>query len=365
MSTATTESPLVQIVEQSGLQKTKASNIITALSSFFQKAGEWNETIESIVITDPSETGKMKMAKEGRLFLKNLRLEGEKIVKAKREEIKARMADDVLEDKLWLKSGQMMEATFKNLESKLEEKEKFAERFEAERKEKLRSERLEILSPFQEFIPFGIENSLGEMPETEFEKILNGAKLQQSTKIEAERKAEEERIAREKAEAEERERIRQENERLRKEAEEREKALAEERAKAEAERKAIEEKARKEREEAEAIARKEREEQEAKLAAERKERERAEAELRAQKEAEEKARIEAEKKAEAERKAKAAEERKARLAPDKEKLVSLAGFLETLPIPEVKSEEAKKVIADVKILLAKTGNFLREKSEQI
>src|SRR5574343_201735 len=122
---------LVVFLEKSGLVETKRNDIAKDLGMFFEKASEWNQTIASIVITDPGETGKMKMAKEGRLTLKNMRLDAKKVVDAKRQVVKSRMADDKLEDELLLKAGQMVEATFKNLELKLEEKEKFAERCEA------------------------------------------------------------------------------------------------------------------------------------------------------------------------------------------------------------------------------------------
>jgi hypothetical protein len=347
------ENSLIQIVETSGLEKSKGANITESLSKFFDKASEWNNTIESIVITDPSETGKMKMAKEGRLFLKNLRLEGLKIVELKRGEIKARMADDVLEDKLWLKAGQMMEATFKNLETKLEDKEKFAERWEADRKQKLMQERITLLNPYQEFVPFGIETSLGEMEASEFDKLLNGAKLQLEAKKEAERKAEEERILFEKKQAEEREKIRLENERLKKEAEEKEKQLAEERKKAEAEKKAIEEKARKEREAAEKEAAKLRAEQEAKLKKEREEKEKLEMELQAKKDAEEKAKQEEQAKAEAE------------LAKgDSEKLADLLSSLEMLKYKhQFKSKKYQKVQSGVNELLEKIIVFAKQKAQ--
>lgn len=231
----------------------------------------------------PEETGKMKMAKEGRLTLKNMRLEAEKIVKAKRDEVKYAMANFVLEDKLWLKAGQMMEATFKNLEIKLEEKEKFAERWKAEEKEKLKAERTLKLQPYLEFITLEFID-LVNMGDADFEKLLATAKLSLQAKIEMEKKAEEERIAKEIAEKllrerqielapyqqfnnlagllittmesefknilsnavtrkseyeKEQEKIHLENERLKAEALAREKQLAEERAKDEAERKAV------------------------------------------------------------------------------------------------------------------------------
>lgn len=366
METTEVTSELVQLVETSGLEVTKQNQIAETLGVFFNKAAEWDATIKSIVITSPKETGKMKMAKEGRLTLKNMRLDGEKAVKAKRDELKYKMANDVLEDKLWLKAGQMMEATFKNLETKLEEKEKFAERWEAEQKEKRKQKRIELITPYVSDWQF---LDLYNMTDEAFETMLSGAKLQAEAKIEAERKAEEERIAKEKAIALHKERkekilpfwnfvpadkkdmdfstltekewdegfdysvkekakydaeqarIKAENERLKLEAEAKEKQLADERAKAEAERKAMEAKAAKLKAEADA-----------KLKAEKEANEKLQAEIRAKAEAEEKAKRDAEIKAAAELKAKQQAEAKAAKAPKKQKLNNwIDGFVMATP----------------------------------
>lgn len=177
---------LVQVLQEFSLEESKKNVVNGLLQPFFAKAEEWKTQVDTIVITDPTQTDKMALAKTGRLQLKNFRLEAEKLVKSQRETIKARMADDVLEDKLWLRSGQIMEAVFKNLETKLEEKEKFAERYQAELEEKLRAERTQILSEYgQPEIP-----GLGKMLQDQFDMYISGVKA----KFEADKKAEEERI---------------------------------------------------------------------------------------------------------------------------------------------------------------------------
>ena len=164
----------VQLIETSGLEVTKRNQITELLGSFFAKAAEWNSTIESLVITDPNDTGKMKVAREGRLTLRGYRLDGEKVIKQKRDEVKFRMNNDVLEDKLLLKAGQIMELTFKNLETKLEEKEKFREIWEAKERERVKAERLEEILPYQEFIPSTID--FGALSLEDYNKILGSAK---------------------------------------------------------------------------------------------------------------------------------------------------------------------------------------------
>lgn len=335
-------SPLDEVVKSSGLATAKQNEIGNALGSFFAKASEWNATIQSIVITSPDEVGKMKMAREGRLTLKNLRLEAKAIVTSKRDTVKARMADDVLEDKLWLKAGQMMEATFNNLETKLEEKEKFAERWEANRKAELKAKRDEELTIYSEFVPFGL--NLGELSQEDYDKLFNGAKLQSEARIEAEKKAEAERKAKELELEKEREAQRLENQRLKAEAEKREKEI-------EAERKANEEKQAKERALAKAEADKLQAEANAKL--------KAEQESKAKLEAE----IEANRKAEAEKKQQEQAELEAELSKgDKEKMVDLIKKLEEIKTQySFKSKKYSTIYASSNELLTKTVTYIQSK----
>jgi hypothetical protein len=178
---------LVQVLQEFSLAEEKKNVVNGLLQPFFAKAEEWKTQVESIVITDPTQTDKMALAKTGRLQLKNFRLEAEKLIKAQREIVKTRMADDVLEDKLWLRSGQIMEAVFKNLETKLEEKEKFAERWEAEQEEIRRQERLSILGQYDVVEMPG----LGKMSEEQFQTYLSGLKAQYEAKLKEEQERQE------------------------------------------------------------------------------------------------------------------------------------------------------------------------------
>jgi len=243
MNPSETTTELANLVEASGVEKSKQNKISETLGVFFAKASEWDATIQSIVITSPKETGKMKMAREGRLTLRDMRLDGERAVKLRRDEIKYKMANDVLEDKLWLKAGQMMEATFKNLETKLEEKETFKIRWDAERTEERRVERLAQLIP----LGFQSENGfrLGDMDESIFKSLKLGLESSKKEREDAERKEEESRIALAKAEAAAKARMEAENKRLKKEAEEAEKLIQEARVMAIATRREMEEKAQK------------------------------------------------------------------------------------------------------------------------
>jgi colicin import membrane protein len=226
------------------------------------------------------------------------------------------------------------------LEAHLLEQEKFKEVREKEKKDELRRVRAEQLAPY-------VENpavfDFANMPEDTFQMVLNGSIKSKNDKIEAEKQVERDRLAK----IEEDKRIRAENEALR--------------LKNEAITAQIESEAKQMREKQEAVLRKLKEEEARKkaesdkLLKEAKEREAKLAkELKDRQEAEEKARADAEKK-------RKADERKSRLAPDKDKLVLLTQQITDLKMPEVKSEEAKKVVGDILIMINKLVKFINEK----
>ena len=304
----------------------------------------------------------MKQAREARLAIKAIRIEADKTRKSLKE-------DSLRYGKAVQGVYNVIEYMIKPIEEHLEKQEKFAEIAEANRKEALHNERVALLQPYGvDCTSYDLRNMSAEA----FTQLLDGSKLAYENKIAEAKRIEEERIAAEKAEQERIEAQRIENERLKAEAAERERVLAEERAKAEAERKAIEEKARIEREalekkaaeekaEADRLAKIEADKQAEILAAERKERERVEAELKAKQQAERK-------QAEEEQKRKAAEEKAAKklaAAPDKDKLAILTMQLEKLVYPDVKTEEAKKIVEDTKSLIQKVINHITDKTNSI
>jgi hypothetical protein len=139
---------LTALVQSSGLAIEKTKEIADGLSRFFEMAGEWAEKIETIIVDHPTQKGEMKIARESRLMLRGYRLEAEKSIKEKRDFLKNKMSDDILLDKLLLSANKMIKATYENLEGKLEEKEKFAERFEAEQKAILLESRFSLVLRF-------------------------------------------------------------------------------------------------------------------------------------------------------------------------------------------------------------------------
>ncbi len=333
---------LVEITQNA--PKTVSVAIIDGLQKFFADAEKQKEVIDSIVVTKPDQVVEMKQAREIRLKIKNSRLEARDVVKSHRENLKSAMSEFTLQDKLWLKAFQMLEATCDKLESDCEYKEKFAERYEAEQKQ------LRYESRVSKLHQFGTDPSiyaLADMSDDAFEKLLDNERLAYEARLAAEKKATEDRIAKEKAEAEAQEAIRIENARLKAEALEKERLAA------------IEAKKRDE-----ALSR-ERAEQQKKLEAERKAREEAESKIKAEKIAQEQKIREEKVKAEALQKAQEEEARKKLLAPDKEKLMELAQIIDQIQLPAVLSKEANSVVRATEDMLGKVTNYIREKAKTL
>jgi len=336
---------LVKVIESSGIEIQTGNHIKETFMPFFEQAEVWKQKAKTLIVNDISQVHEMKIAREARLALREIRVNANKArIRLKEESLRYGKAVQGVYN--------VIDYLIVPIEKHLAEQEKFIEIQEAERKAELKLRREIELQPFEEFVPFAID--LANMTDEDYGKLFNGAKLQFNAKIEAEKKIEAERIAKEKAEAKERKRIRKENEQLKIEAEKKEKQRQKEIAKAEAERKIIEEKARKEREE-----------NEAKLKAERESKFKLEKELKAKAEAEEKANREQRERIEAELKVKKEAERKAKAAPDKAKLIEFANVIDMLVCPELKSEEAKKILTSTHELLTKVSNFIREKTSNI
>ena len=336
------ENQLELIVQESGLEKTKAEYILEKFQDYFKIAAEWEQKAKTIVVTDEGQIADMKMARIGRLELREKRIAVEKVRKTMKEQS--------------LREGKAIDGIANVLKG--------------------------LIIPIEEYLD----------TQEHFVEIREKERLEVERLAEEER-LEKERIAKEKAEAEERERIRVENEQLKKEAEEREEVLRKEREAAEAERQKQAEILRKQKEKAELERKKQeealvrqREEAEAeklrqeeiarqKLEKKRQEHERVEAELKAKqeealrkqeetarqklaKEREARERVEAELKAkqEAEEKRWQAEqdaiESQAR-ASDGEKLIHLAQAISSIQMPDVKSKTAQTVIGRIKDLLSK------------
>lgn len=364
---------LALLVADTGLDATKAAVITERFADYETKAAEWATKAAALTVTDESQKAEMKMAREGRLFMRQLRL----TVESTRKELK----DD------YLQGGRAVDAVAKHLigliqptEKYLEEQEGFAVRAAAERKEALRATRYAALA---EYTADPNVYALAELSEEAYMELLNGLFAAREAKQEAARKqAEADRLADEEAEiaraadAAERIRVRAENERLQAEAAQREAAMKAEREAAEqarlkaewdaaelrlaaekkaaAERRTIEAKAAADKAAADALLRQEREaaEELRRVAAEK-----AAAELKAKQAADAKIAADA--------KARATAEKKALTAPDRDKLLALAAVLNAVMLPTLATPEAQQIMADVQGLMGKVNAYILKKADEL
>lgn len=289
---------LEKVVKNSGLAIQEGEDIKKSYLPFLLQLSEAQAQAQKINFDNPSKLDE-DIARELRLTTVKIRTGAEKLKEERKKMYLLRGNLEQASYNLIAASCKLTEEVFYNVE-------KAREIAEKKRQESIRKEREEKLSPYTEDV---VIYPLGLMKEEEFQALYMSLRTAHEQKIEAERKAEEERIAKEKAEAEERERIRKENELLKKQAEEKERLavierkkqaeiLAEQKRKSEIEKAKLEEKARKEREE----------------------RERLEKQIKAKKEAEDLAQKQAQEKAIKEEKERAEALKTALKAPDKEKL---------------------------------------------
>jgi len=320
MTNALTISDLAKTVKESNLPASKAEALEAAFMPFFEQVSKHCETAFTIKVSNIGQTAEMGRARAARLALKDIRVSKEKVRKQVKEDA--------------LREGQAIDKIAKFLDSVIEPMEKYLldqEEYGKRQQEKIQEEQRQIreieAGDLLKYFPAGID--IGAIADEEFAKYLHLAGVQFKAIQDEQKRIDIERMEREIAIEREREAMRFENERLRAEAAEREKAMAEERA------------------ERERVQR----EHEAKIASERAEVERLRRESEA-KERAEKQRIEAE------RIAKEAAEKAAMEAPDKEKLLSFANEIRLLRPPTISSNAMSEILEEAKSNLLKAIKIL-------
>lgn len=336
-----------------GLKEENANKMVSGLNPIIEERSAL-EQIYAIVIKKELTPELLKEARDLRLKIRDNRTKG--------IEVWHKTTKDY-----FLKGGQFVDAIKRKenvvnelMEAKLSEIEKHFENIEAERIKALHTERAEKLRPFGYEI--GATN-FGLMDDNMFNAILVGAEKTHKDKLELEAKIEADRIEKERLEAEEREKQRIENERLKAENEAKEKQLAAERIEAEKKQAELKAKADAELAEQKRIADIEAKKQADIIAAQKVESDKLAAELKAKADAEAKekqAKIDEENK-------RIADEKKAAKQPDKEKLRSVAMQVNELKniLPEMKTEEGKKVLESIKGLLDKVIFYTKEQTEKL
>lgn len=298
------EKELQLVAQRENLSHTKVQELLSQFGQYFGPANELAKIASAIVVTDESQADVIKQARTTRLELKNIRVKVEHTRKELKEEsLREGKAIDGL--------ANVIKALIVPVEEHLEKQEKFAEVREAERKAVRYTSRVKYLAPYVEDVSV---YSLTDIDNDAFDRLVAQAKEAKAAKERAEAEAEAERQRLAKEAAQEQERIRAENERLKQEAQAREAELAEERRKV------------------------------------------------AEKEAGERAAAQA--KADAEHQA-TEDKRRALLAPDREKLLKFADTLDGLEFPTVADDQANEVLTETRDFLSRITKNLRKKAAEL
>ena len=326
---------LIQYAAKTDLEPRATETLVTAFAPVFKRASAALAAAQGVAesVKDATCVTEIRKSRECRLALRAVRIEGDKIHKAQKENaLRYGKAVDGFRN--------ILLADIEPVEQALDDAEKTAERAEAARKAALRATREAELNMLNQVCGF----DLGEMPESQWTKYLEDAQLLHRAKLEAAAKAEADRLAKEQAEREELARIAAENARLKAEAEESKRQAEIKRKQMEAELAEAQRKADEERKRINAERAKERQEAEAKLAAEQRKADAEAAKLRAELAAKAKAEADAKAKAEAAERARIAAERKAASAPDRKKLESFAATMRLLRPPSFQNADLQNEV---------------------
>jgi trichohyalin len=222
---------IAKLIDESGLNDERKLALKGSFDDFISIAQEWESKAKEIHVTDSSQKDLMKMAKEGRLLLRQKRLDIENLRKTIKEQpLRECQAIDSV--------AKAFKDLITPIEDYLKEQEEFEKRENEAKLNQLIHERGEALKQYGVDVQY---LDLGNMPEPMFEMLLSSSKITHEQKIKEEKQAEERRLAEQEEERKRLEYQRLENERLRKLAQEQEERLQEERAKADAEAKKIRE----------------------------------------------------------------------------------------------------------------------------
>jgi len=169
-----------------GIEDKKAVELIGNLPQIKEERAILEQQYSQVITMDIEDKETAKLARELRLQIQKNRTQGINVWH--------KTAKD-----FFLKGGQFVDAIKRletdvneRMENTLEEIEKHQERKEQLRLDEVENERKLKLEPYAEFVPFGA--NIRNISDEDFEKLLNGSKLQFEAKVESDRKAEEERL---------------------------------------------------------------------------------------------------------------------------------------------------------------------------
>lgn len=220
---------IAKLIDESGLNDERKLALKGSFDDFISIAQEWESKAKEIHVTDSSQKDLMKMAKEGRLLLRQKRLDIENLRKTIKEQpLRECQAIDSV--------AKAFKDLITPIEDYLKEQEEFEKRENEAKLNQLIHDRGEALKQYGVDVQY---LDLGNMPEPMFEMLLSSSKITHEQKIKEEKQAEERSLAQQESVRIIIEQQRLENERLNKLAQEQEEKLQEERAKADAEAKKI------------------------------------------------------------------------------------------------------------------------------
>lgn len=166
-----------QLLQLEGISDEKAALLIDHFTGFYDVAADWKAKAEAIKVTNTDQVAEMKMARTGRLFLKDKRVAIEKLrKKLKEESFREGQAID--------RVARELKGLIEPIEAYLESQEKYAEIKEAERLQALRNERTPVL------LELGYQLSAGDpssYTEEEYLQLIDSLKAINAARMEVER----------------------------------------------------------------------------------------------------------------------------------------------------------------------------------
>jgi len=176
---------------------TRKTKVLSALSEIFQLAESWNRQVEEINIESIEDTQAIELAEIAYKNTRSARLSSMRVFKDARAEVQAIKVEYDTEDKLLLKTSQIAEILFKEIETKAYDKSQYVEKYNLEQKRIRTEKRLGIL------LENGFDDvsamSYRDMEDDMFDVFLGGLKYKrqqiEEEEIKAAAQAEEARLA--------------------------------------------------------------------------------------------------------------------------------------------------------------------------
>ena len=176
---------LARIIDNYGLELDVANLIRERFAPFFAQTAEWRERSKQLVVTQVTQTREMKMAREARLAIRDIRLEADKARKALKED--ANRYNSTVQG-----IYNTIESEIKPIEEHLKLQEDFIQIQEQKRLDELRIEREAEMKPLSEFFP--LVNNVELLSNEDYAKLIKGAELSRDAKIAQDRIDEENRL---------------------------------------------------------------------------------------------------------------------------------------------------------------------------